>query len=66
MDNSFHCFGYHLDNAIPIESWFDDRNDRELLKLLPLLVRLKTGPDVRVILRKELDVRGKIFGCPST
>lgn len=51
VDNSPYAYGYQVDNGIPIESWFDDDNDTELLKLIGFLRRLQGAKDVRPVIR---------------
>ena len=53
VDNSPHAFGYQVDNGIPIESWFDDPADTELLKLERFLRTLHGKEDVREVVREK-------------
>ena len=56
---------FHIDNAIPISAWFKDVNDKELLKLIPILTVLSMHEDVRegikdYIESKELEPKSKM------
>jgi len=64
VDNSPHAFGYQVDNGIPIESWFDDRNDTELLKLERFLRTLHGAKDVRAVVRRSFQTYRLIANAP--
>jgi len=59
VDNSPHSFAFNPENAIPCESWFHDKGDRELLEMIPKLEQLadESATDVKVKL-KELGISG--------
>lgn len=68
VDNSPHAFGYQVDNGIPIESWFDDRADTELLKLMKFLDTLVGASDVRPFVRDKFKMHKLVaearYGTP--
>lgn len=49
VDNAAYSFGYQIDNGIPIISWHDDPDDKELLYLMQYLRSLLTVDDVREV-----------------
>jgi len=53
VDNSPHAYGYQINNGVPIESWFDDEKDTELVKLIGFLKRIQQNShaDVRQVIR---------------
>jgi len=47
IDNSPSSYLFHPENAVPVESWFDDENDTELDELIPFLKDLSRCDNVR-------------------
>uniref|UniRef100_A0A0N5A7R5 FCP1 homology domain-containing protein n=1 Tax=Syphacia muris TaxID=451379 RepID=A0A0N5A7R5_9BILA len=65
IDNSLQSFAYQIDNGIPIESWFFEKDDRELLKLIPFLESIACQKsDVRCILRERYKIREHLPSLP--
>lgn len=54
------AFGYQLTNGVPIESWYDDVADCELLKLLPFLESLEHVADVRPVIAAEFNLADRV------
>ena len=52
VDNSPVAYMLQPENAMPILSWYDDPNDRQLHRIANILERLAYEPDVRKIIRK--------------
>eukprot|EP01114_Cavostelium_apophysatum_P013352 TRINITY_DN3216_c0_g1_i1.p1 TRINITY_DN3216_c0_g1~~TRINITY_DN3216_c0_g1_i1.p1 ORF type:complete len:257 (-),score=64.59 TRINITY_DN3216_c0_g1_i1:375-1145(-) len=50
IDNSPTSYLFHPENAIPVETWFDDENDTELDELVPFLRDIANVDDVRTTL----------------
>lgn len=50
IDNSPSSYVFSQENAIPVESWFDDPNDTELLELIPFLEKMNKADNVRTFL----------------
>ena len=52
VDNSPISYALNPDNGLPILSWFEDKNDRELFNITPVLEFLSEVPDVRDYIKK--------------
>ena len=55
IDNNPIAYALNQENGIPILSWFDNINDTELLKLIPLLKYLAKVNDVRPIIKQVVN-----------
>ena len=47
VDNSPIAYAFDADNGLPIKTWVEDPNDKELMKLIPILEFLSKVKDVR-------------------
>ncbi|XP_059357991.1 CTD small phosphatase-like protein isoform X2 [Carassius carassius] len=56
VDNSPASYIFHPENAVPVQSWFDDMNDTELRDLLPFFEGLSKEEDVYGVLQ---NLRGR-------
>lgn len=52
MDNLPKSYVNQPENGIPIVSWYDDRSDKELDALFPLLITLSKVGDVRKYIKR--------------
>jgi len=58
VDNSPASYIFHPENAVPVASWFDDMNDRELLDLIPFLENISKVDSVYRILNDATNKGG--------
>jgi Dullard-like phosphatase family protein len=52
VDNSPLSYSFNPENGIPILTWFDDKNDKELYNLIPILEFLSGVYDVREFIKQ--------------
>ncbi|XP_015279836.1 PREDICTED: CTD small phosphatase-like protein, partial [Gekko japonicus] len=52
VDNSPASYIFHPENAVPVQSWFDDMTDTELLDLIPFFEGLSKEEEVYTMLHK--------------
>ena len=55
IDNSPTSYLFQPENALPSINWYDDKADRELLDMVPVLERLAYVPDVRDYMKTFVD-----------
>ena len=60
VDNSPLSYSLHPKNGLPILTWFDDKSDRELFEIMPILEFLSNVPDVREFIPKFVGFNNKI------
>lgn len=51
VDNSPTSYMLHVSNAMPIRSWFDDQEDKELEALTPILIEAAKSENVVTVLK---------------
>ena len=61
IDNNPVSYALNQENGIPILTWYEDLNDKELINLIPLLKYLSTVNDVRPIIKQIVDRQKNII-----
>jgi carboxy-terminal domain RNA polymerase II polypeptide A small phosphatase len=70
VDNSPHSYVFQPENAVPIGTFIDDPEDRELLECLDMLLAVENAPDVRtqlgtVLARKDAGLMPNAYSNDS-
>ena len=60
VDNSPLSYALHPENGLPILTWFEDKSDRELYEIIPVLEFLSSVQDVREFIPKFVGKDNKI------
>ncbi|KAJ2599728.1 CTD small phosphatase-like protein 2 [Coemansia sp. RSA 1286] len=60
VDNCPQAFAYQQSNGIPIESWYEDKGDRELMRLMEFLETLVGDDDVRPKVEAQFRTKEKV------
>ncbi|KAK8832881.1 hypothetical protein WA577_001699 [Blastocystis sp. JDR] len=60
VDNSIVCFGYFINNGVPITSWYDDWSDIDLYNLANMVRYLCSVDDVRPVLKSMFSLESSI------
>ncbi|KAF9360127.1 hypothetical protein BGX26_010469 [Mortierella sp. AD094] len=60
IDNSPQAFGYQISNGVPIDSWYDDKSDRELSKVMSFLETLEGVDDVRPRIDEQFKLQERL------
>ncbi|KAF9170349.1 hypothetical protein BGX21_002538 [Mortierella sp. AD011] len=60
IDNSPQAFGYQISNGVPIDSWYDDKSDRELSKVMSFLETLEGVEDVRPRIDEQFKLQERL------
>ena len=64
IDNAPYSFCKHVDNGIPIVSYINDKEDKELKAIIPYLKKIVETDDVRKFNKHYLKLY-KYFECNS-
>nr|XP_019583183.1 PREDICTED: villin-like protein isoform X3 [Rhinolophus sinicus] len=65
VDNSPASYIFHPENAVPVQSWFDDMTDTELLDLIPFFEGLSREDDVYSMLHRLCSRMDITMGLPA-